>query len=107
MEDKEEQFVEKRDLVEYHASFIEPEAIRKVREARDSKVDVPHDEFVAGIEHLFGRKVDINRDKKQSIESTSVDPKVVAQKANSYNSAEQNKPKEPLDYSYWLNMNLE
>lgn len=107
MEDKDEEFVSGRDLVEYHASFIEPEAVRKVREAREESVEVPHDEFIAGIEYFFGRKIDLTKDRKKGTESFSIDPDVAIRKAGNYKK-EQNKPKpKQTDRKRWLGMDLE
>ena len=110
MEDKEEDFISHRDLVEYNASFIEPEAVRKIREAREESVEIPHDEFVAGLAYMFGREAPITREKKKGVETHKVDPKEAMFRANSLNkvldrnSVQNNKA---TDYRYWLDLNLE
>ena len=111
MLDKEEEFEDTRNIVEYHASFIEPEAVRKIREGRDNSVEVPHEEFVAGIEEMFGRKIDLSTSKENrgKLESVSIDPKEAIRKAEEFkkkqkHSAPVNMPK---DYRHWLNMELE
>lgn len=109
MEDKEESFNSHRDLVEYHASFIEPDAVRKIREARDSAIEVPHDEFVAGIEHMFGRKIDITNEKRPGSTMVGVDPKIAMKKAGEFNRKQETSNTKPnkIDYAHWLNINLE
>lgn len=108
LEDKEESFVHNRDMVEYHASFIEPEAVRKIRESRDEAVEVPHDEFVAGIEHIFGRKIGISKDKRKSTESHSINPDAAAKMSDSYKKILENQKNQPklIDYRYWLDKDL-
>jgi len=106
LEDKNERFTRNRDLVEYHASFIEPEAVQKIREARDNSVAVPDKEFTAGIEYFFGRKINLPEEKKTTTESVSIDPEVAIRKSNMYKK-ENKKVSHVIDYSYWLNMDLE
>jgi len=107
-EDQRDGFETQRDLVEYHASFIEPEAVRKIRESREEATEVPTEEFVAGIEHFFGRKIDIPKEKKKGIESYSVDPNVAANMSEAY-KRNQNVQTTPVhtDSRHWLNLDLE
>ncbi|HEC67141.1 MAG TPA: hypothetical protein ENI23_17830 [bacterium] len=107
MEDREEEFINGRDLIEYHASFIEPEAVRKIREAREESVEVPHEEFVAGIEYFFGRKIGIGKEKKKGIESFSIDPDIAIRKAGEYKKQQKQKPGKQLDSRHWLDIDLE
>jgi hypothetical protein len=58
--DQEEEFERSRDFVEYHASFIEPKAVQKIREARsggDSGV-ITDTNFVESVKGIFGREVE-------------------------------------------------
>jgi hypothetical protein len=109
MEDRKESFETRRDLVEYHASFIEPEAVRKIRESREESVEVPHEEFTAGIEYFFGRSIPITQDKKKNVESHSINPEDAVRMADMYKRTENMKKniKKPKDYKYWFNMDLE
>jgi len=104
IEDRNEKFESNRDMVEYHASFIEPEAVRKIRDARDQTVTVPEEQFVSGIEQIFGRSlpVDIDRPKEKEIQRADVG-KLLAEYKNTKNSE---MPK-GLSYKDWLNVNLE
>lgn len=72
LEDSKEKFESRRDMVEYHASFIEPEAVQKIRKARENAVEVTHEDFTAGIEQTFGRKIGISREKRKGVESHDV-----------------------------------
>lgn len=108
-EDEEEKYNRQRDFIEYHASFIEPEAVRKIREAREESVDVPHDEFVAGIEYFFGRQINLPKEKRKGSETHNIDPKSAIKRSDNY---KMNKPKPGrlksfVDYEFWLNLNLE
>ena len=109
MEDRDSEFTDRRDLIEYHASFIEPEAVGKVREARDSSVDVPHDEFVDGIEHFFGRKIGISQEKRKGGATVSVDPKQAIKESNEFKKEQDNSNAQAakLDYAHGLKIDLE
>jgi len=83
-------------MVEYNASFIEPEAVRKIREARDQAVEVPEEQFMSGINQIFGKplvygerpkemkmhKVDLNKalNEYQEIQKSHEKPKGIAYK---------------------------
>jgi uncharacterized radical SAM superfamily protein len=55
MKDVNEQFETTRSFVEYHAGFIEPEAVRRVRESRETTVTDDH--FEDNVKSLFGREL--------------------------------------------------
>lgn len=107
IEDQKEEFDVRRDLVEYHASFIEPEAVRKIRESREESVEIPYEEFVDGIEYFFGRKINISKDKKNKIESHSIDPAAAARMSDLYKRDIKKTPVRVLDSGHWLNIDLE
>lgn len=109
MEDQDEQFNTGRDLVEYNASFIEPEAVRKIREARDNSVNVPDEDFVAGIEHVFGRKINLPDDKKSTGEVIGIDVETAMRKAERYSKTQNSNKKKAntIDYTHWLGIDLE
>lgn len=71
MKDREEEFISRRDLVEYLASFIEPEAVRKIKQAREKAVQVSDKDFSFGIEKMFGRK--ISSEKRDATEMHNID----------------------------------
>jgi poly(3-hydroxyalkanoate) synthetase len=64
MKDKEETFDRTRDFIEYNASFMEPEVVRKVKDAREKSVNVDTDSFNEGLERLFGRRLDEKKTNK-------------------------------------------
>lgn len=110
LEDNKESFEHNRDMVEYHASFIEPEAVRKIRESRDESVMVPDEEFTAGIEHFFGRKINLPSEKRKGMQSHSIDPEVAARMSKTYQTrkeTEEFKKSRTIDAKHWLNLDLE
>ena len=103
-EDEDKEFKIKRDLVEYHASFIEPEAVRKIREAREEAVEVPHDEFTAGIEYFFGRQIGLPKNKRKGAEMHDVVNPGIGMRSS---ANQEKKASMPVDYKSWLDMSLE
>lgn len=111
IEDRDDEFNQQRDFVEYHASFIEPDAVRKIREAREESVEVPHEEFVAGIEYFFGREIKLPKERRKGSETVSLDPKSAIKHADNYRQEQVSKNNmkalQTIDYRYWLDLNLE
>jgi hypothetical protein len=63
-QDDVEEFERSRDFVEYHASFIEPQAVKKIRETRDKSqaaATVSDDNFENSVKNIFGREVVLGR----------------------------------------------
>ena len=109
LEDRKERFEHNRDMVEYNASFIEPEAVRKIREAREESVKVPDKEFTAGIEYMFGKKINLPNTPQKGTVSSVLDPQAAAKMSDAYKKGlleDQNK-KLPNEAKYWTNFNLE
>ena len=109
MKDREEEYIQSRDMVEYHASFIEPEAVRKIRESREKAVEIPDDQFAAGLERFFGHSFVAKRREGGKIEA--VDPSTAI---TNYKVTEAFKSTRPgvigtkgRDYKHWLNSDLE
>lgn len=65
VKDGEEKFEQNRDFIEYHASFIEPQAVKKIRESRANAVKVSNEDFIKGIKNIFGRDIDLKNDKNK------------------------------------------
>ena len=109
LEDRKEGFEHDRDMVEYQASFVEPEAVRKIREAREQSVKVPDKEFTAGIESMFGRKVNLPDAPQKGTISSVMDPQKAAQVSEAYKKGMLNtqKARLPNEAKYWTNFNLE
>ena len=102
VEDRNEGFVHDRDMVEYEASFVEPEAVRKIKEARDKKITVSNEQFDAGLKRMFGRSMPkVQAPSGDKIECVDVDSAI-----KSYNKMmkEQSEviDRKGLDYKYWL-----
>ena len=96
-------------MVEYQASFVEPEAVRKIREARDESVKVPDKEFTAGIEYFFGRKISLPDKPQHGSISSTVDPKTAESLSNAYKQKQTQaaNPTRAVDSRHWLNLDLE
>jgi hypothetical protein len=72
-EDQQEDFETRRDFVEYHASFIEPQAVGKIKEKRDGKATVGDASFENTIKSVFGRDAELGKiDGK--VETVTVNP---------------------------------
>ena len=102
MQDREERFEFDRDMIEYHASFIEPEAVRKIRNAREQSIAVNEDQFMSGLEQIFGRKLgQVERPKDQKMQKADI-KKILSE----YKSIQKEDVK-PMNYKDWLNVKLE
>jgi hypothetical protein len=103
--DQEEEFERGRDMVEYHASFIEPEEVRKIRDSRERAIEIPEDKFMAGIEFLFGkplRSVAAARPKEQELHKINLS-KVL----DSYNNIQKEKAQaSKFSYKDWTNLKI-
>lgn len=108
MEDQESSFISNRNFVEYNASFTNPEAVSKIKEAREKAVTVPDSMFNAGLKTFFGREignVDVeNRDKNH----VDVNPSAAIERYNKIvKSNEEVSTDTVLNYKYWLDSKLE
>ncbi len=98
VEDNKESFEHHRDMVEYLASFMEPEAVRKIKESRENAVLVPEEEFVKGIESIFGRKINLPSEKRgSSVKSTNPESAIKNFK----------NPIKNINAKYWVDFDLE
>lgn len=57
--DEEEDFTRKRDMTEYHLSFVAPDVVQKVRKDREQSSPDEEGAFLKGVEKLFGRSIKI------------------------------------------------
>ncbi|MFA5023436.1 MAG: hypothetical protein WC523_00565 [Patescibacteria group bacterium] len=103
IKDRDEKFEENRDMVEYHASFIEPEAVRKIKEAREQAVEVPDEQFISGIEQMFGRSLPSVKNQQEK-EMHKVD---IGKVLDNYNNIKKSDVPKEISYKDWLNMDLE
>ena len=102
LQDQEEEFTKRRDLVEYHASFIEPEAVRKIRDAREKAIVLTNDEFNAGLSNMFGRPLTAERKVGGKIES--VNPKAAIE---NYKEEVAQETIKGTNYQHWLKVKME
>ena len=103
LQDRQEQFEHNRDMVEYHASFIEPESVRKIRTSREQAVEITEDQFMLGIEKIFGRKMNSGTERPKDQKLMKADVK----KALSEYKNAQKVEEVSTSYKDWLNINLE
>lgn len=54
-EDEEEDFLRTKAFTEYLACFIDPQAVKKVREREQNTVSVSDEDFIKTIEQMEGR----------------------------------------------------
>jgi len=101
--DIEEEFERRRNLVEYHASFIEPDAVRKVREMREKAIEIDDDDFSTILKERFGRDI-LSVQKPEDIKKHEINPQELMSRVQ-YTHHEDVVNK--LYQSDWLNMNLE
>lgn len=111
IKDDEEKFETNRDFIEYLASFIEPQAVQKIRSMREKgrTIGTNDENFAKGLEQMFGRKLDTEKAKANNPSDTST-------QANSNvdvteiikNLSYLQKPKDPsLNYRHWSMIELE
>lgn len=65
MFDEQKEFESKRDFIEYHASFVAPQAVKQIKDSRDNMVGISDDNFIDNIEGIFGRKVNLPNKESQ------------------------------------------
>ena len=111
--DQEEQYIKNRNLVEYHASFIEPEMVGKIIEQRnkneDNVIGTTDDKaFGDSVGRMFGRDISLELNKDQSErELHQVDN--MLQLIEDY-EREQSALKSnnlPYNYDHWSELDLE
>jgi DNA-binding transcriptional regulator GbsR (MarR family) len=104
IQDREEKFEFNRDMVEYHASFIEPEAVRKIRNAREQSIEVSEDQFMSGLEQIFGHRIS---DKAERPKNQKMHKADVKKMLSEYKSAQKEVITNGQNYKDWLDMKLE
>lgn len=111
VEDQEEDFTIQRNLLEYHASFLEPELVDKTRKRRDEREDnkKKDDNFSSTIKSIFGR--DIAFKGKATTESSVSEVHEVGDilsKIDAYDRAQQKiKSDSVYNFAEWVNFDLE
>jgi len=109
MKDEDESFNLQRDLVEYHAAFIEPESVSKVRSSRtgtDSENNKKDANFADTVEQLFGKKLDIPGAQSPDMELNEVED--LLDRVTEYqNYQESMKEKTKFNFAHWTDISLE
>jgi len=59
IKDEEEDFKSRRDMTEYHLSFVAPDVVQKIRKDRDETKPEEEAAFLKGVEKLFGRAIKV------------------------------------------------
>jgi len=67
IEDETERFELQRDITEYGAMFVNPDAVRQVRENRDNVYETSEEDFDAMLKETFGRGIPKVENKEMSI----------------------------------------
>jgi hypothetical protein len=118
MEDRDEKFTTTRDLIEYHAGFIEPGLVSKVRQERDEqdsrkKGGIGTDDdaaFSESVRQMFGRDLSIPDTDKNKISDSEVHHiKNVSNKIKEYEMEKANQiiNTTPYNYRHWVDIDME
>lgn len=103
--DQEDEFTLKRDLVEYHASFIEPQAVQKIRDGRKKTIEVDDKSFAQNVQTIFGRPLPGTSNPSTKKEEFSVNWGDIVNSVQEYRD-KQNNPDSNNNYKYWLNTEI-
>jgi hypothetical protein len=113
LKDQEENHIRNRNMVEYHASFIEPEMVSKIMEQRESSKDniigtTDDEAFNKSVGQIFGRDPNLApvKDQQQG-EVHNVDDMLDRIKAYDEEQAELRKHSLPYNYNHWSDFDLE
>jgi len=113
LKDQEEDHVRSRNLVEYHASFIEPDIVNKIIEQRESGgegvIGTTDDEaFRKSVGEIFGRDVKLPSSEEHSDgEIHEVSGLLDRVKAYDEEQAALKKETLPFNFKHWSEFNLE
>jgi len=104
LKDQEEDYTNTRDFVEYHASFLEPQSVHKIRESRKKAVELNDGEFAQNIKGIFGRSLpNVKKPGIENTESHSVNMGDIMKNIE----ASRNKTKdENFNYKHWTQFKL-
>lgn len=104
LQDEQESFESKRNLTEYLASFIEPEAVRQIVSARERSVEVSDDNLKSAIRTIGGRDFNVEKANKSDGKIHSADPKTAMQH---YKATQGAQDTEQPTYKDWMSLDLE
>jgi hypothetical protein len=113
LKDQEDEYVRSRNLLEYHASFTEPEMVGKIIEQRESNRDnvigtTDEKAFSESVGRIFGRDLKLNPAKDQPDgELHHVDDMLERIDAYEKEQAALKNSNLPYNYNYWSEFDLE
>jgi hypothetical protein len=113
LKDQEEGYVRNRNLVEYHASFIEPEMVNKIMEQREKNTDnvigtTDDKAFSESIGRMFGRDPNLAPVNEQPQgELHQVDDMLERIDAYEKEQATLRNSNLPYNYNHWSEFDLE
>ena len=110
VEDQDEDFTVNRNLIEYHASFLEPEIVAKTRQHREQeKLGSNNEAFRQSIKNMFGKDITFNGQVSSNTNLTDVSQ--VSSILDRVTSIDEQTAKIKTDtisnYDFWLNFDLE
>jgi hypothetical protein len=110
--DREEEYINSRNLVEYHASFIEPEMVSKIIEQRDKNEDnvigtTDDKAFNESVGRMFGRDPNLAPVDQSQGELHQVDNMLEKIDAYEKEQAALKNTNLPYNYNHWSEFDLE
>lgn len=73
-QDEIEKFELLRDIAEHNAMFQNPDGVRQVREARETTITIPDDDFEEIVKGLFGRDISLSKkNNKENVQEDQLD----------------------------------
>lgn len=117
IEDKEEEFLDSRSLIEYHAGFLEPALVSKVRNERDANIrsskgiigTADERAFGESIKQMFGNDLNIPTRKSEDLNSSEIHHFAnVADRIKKYeqDQIELKASTVPYNYKHWAEFDL-
>ena len=107
LKDQDEDFEYKRNFIEYHASFIEPEAVKKIRESREKSVSLSDNEFSDVLRNTFGRGLtgEIKGAHESQIHNVNIGD--ILNNISNIKYRQRIKHDKTMNYRHWSDINLE
>lgn len=109
MRDQNEKFTVQRNLLEYHAAFLEPEIVNKVRKIRESSEQGTTDkEFADTVKSLFGRDLNLPGIKQDESKMELTEVGNLLDKINTYDGEQKAmETKTKFNFQHWADVDLE
>ena len=106
IEDQDEEFKSKRNLIEYQVSFSEPEMINKIRKQREDAENTTKkdNQFASTLKNLFGRDTTF-AGKPNFSETHEVDD--ILKRIDEFDAQKKIQAKTAYNYVDWLDFKLE